>query len=60
MSETFNVFVEGTFVGTAPTLPEANQVAKRMANRMGKVGSVNILITDDKNNRRQGGSIYVT
>lgn len=60
MTEIFNVFIEGTFVGTATTLVEATNVARMAANRLGKLGSVKFLITDNKNNRRQGGSLYIT
>jgi hypothetical protein len=57
-TELFNVFVDGVFAGTAVSLTEAQAVAKQFANRTGKVGSVNYLITDNKNNRRGGGSLY--
>lgn len=59
-NETFTVFLEGTFAGTAQSLIEAQTLAKQVANRMGKVGSVKYSIFDNQNNRRGGGTLYST
>lgn len=61
--EQFNVYVDTPtrqFVGSVTQLTEAANVARQACSRMGKVGSVNYVVFDTHNNRRGGGSVYVT
>ena len=58
--ETFKVFIEGNYAGDAPTLGEADRLARQMAFRMGFTGPVNIRVIDDKNQIRARASIYVS
>lgn len=60
MTDTFKVFLDGNFVGTAPSISEGVTLAHTMANRLKLIGSVSYFIIDDKNNKRSQGSLYST
>ena len=60
MSETFKIFIEGNYVGDAPTLSAADTIARQMAFRMGLQGSVKVRVIDDRNQVRAMSSIYVS
>ena len=59
MTESFKVFVEGNYVGDAPTLSDADRLSRQMANRMGLSGSVKVRVIDDRGQLRAMASIYV-
>lgn len=60
MTEVFKIFIEGNYAGDAPTLSDADRIARQMAYRMGYQGSVKVRVIDDRNQLRAMSSIYVS